>query len=108
MNRVLKAIIIIFLMSFLLPEAWGQLYQYTDKNGNVVFTDNSVPGVTTKEKQLKADGVYWSNRREADYPSYKDSGEINSSLPLENKRNKDYSSVTVDCCYVHGRLVRIL
>lgn len=58
------------MMSAFLPEAWGQIYQYPDKNGNAVFTDN--PPAGAKTKQLKEDGVYRSNRSESDYPAYKE------------------------------------
>jgi len=87
--------LIIFFTTFSLPKAWGQLYQYKDKNGNIVFTDKPPAGETVKEKQLKDDGVYWSNQREADLPPSKDSSTTQSSLPLENKRSRDYSGVTV-------------
>jgi len=86
---------VIIIISFALPEARGQLYQYTDMNGNIIFTDNPPAGVTVKKKRLDDDGVYWSNQREADYSSYKERGESQSSQPLEKKRNRDYSSVTV-------------
>lgn len=42
--------------------AWAQFYQYTDKNGNIVFTDKQPAGTNAKEKQLKDDGIFWSNQ----------------------------------------------
>ncbi len=90
-----------FLFSTILPtldlssEAWGQIYQYTDKNGNVVFSDKPPADADAKEKKLKDDGVYWSNRSEADYPSYKDDKEAPSTSAREEKRTRDYSRVTV-------------
>ncbi len=92
---IIITVIIIIMTAFLLPEARGQLYQYTDKNGNIIFTDKPPDGVPVKEKQLNDDGVYWSNQIETDYSSYKDSGESQSSQPPEKKRNRDYHSVTV-------------
>jgi uncharacterized protein DUF4124 len=76
-------IFMIFLMHALLPEAWGQIYQYTDKNGNMVFSDRPPSGVNAKEKQLTEDGVYWSNRRESDYPSFQESKETPSGPARE-------------------------
>jgi glutaredoxin len=86
-------IALIFTMSAFLPEAWGQIYQYTDKNGNVVFTDT--PSAGAKAKQLKEDGVYRSNRSESDYPAYKDSKEAPSTPIQEDKRTTDYGRVNV-------------
>jgi len=94
-NFILTITVIIFLTSISLPTARGQLYQYKDSNGNIVFTDTPPAGETVKEKQLKNDGVYWSNQGAADYPPSQDSSKTRSSLPLENKRNRDYGSVTV-------------
>jgi glutaredoxin len=89
------SIALIFMVSAFLPEAWGQIYQYTDKNGNVVFSDKPPAGSNAKEKQLKEDGVYWSNKSESDYPAYKDSKDAPSTPTREDKRNRDYGRVTV-------------
>ena len=94
-NFILTIALIIFFTTFSLPKVWGQLYQYKDKNGNIVFTDKPPDGATVKEKRLKEDGVYWSNQREADIPPPEDCSKSHSPPPLENKRNRDYSSVTV-------------
>jgi glutaredoxin len=61
------------------------MYEYTDRNGNVVYSDQPPAGANAKEKKLKDDGVYWSNKSEADY----------SSSIGEEKRSTDYSRVTV-------------
>ena len=91
--KIVAAVII--MTAFLLPDARGQLYQYTDKNGAVIFTDKPPAGTTAKKKQLNDDGVYWSNQSEADYPSYKDSGGTQPFDLPEKKRDKDYHRVTV-------------
>ena len=91
--KIVAAVII--MTAFLLPDARGQLYQYTDKNGTVIFTDKPPAGATAKKKQLNDDGVYWSNKSEADYPAHKDSGGTQSIDPTEKKRDKDYHRVTV-------------
>lgn len=83
------------MVSAFLPEAWGQIYQYTDKNGNLVFSDKPPVGSNAKEKQLKEDGVYWSNKSESDYPAHKDSKDALSTPTREDKRNRDYGRVTV-------------
>ncbi len=88
-------IALIFTVSAFLPEAWGQMYQYTDKDGNVVFSDKPHAGADAKEKQLKEDGVYWSNKSESDYPSHKNGKEAPSTPTREDKRNRDYGRVTV-------------
>jgi glutaredoxin len=85
----------IFLLCALLPEAWGQIYQYTDRNGNVVFSDRPPAGMNAKEKQLKEDGVFWSNRRESDYPSSQESKEAPSGTAREEPRKRNYGRVSV-------------
>ena len=95
MMKFLISIALIFMVSAFLPEAWGQIYQYTDKSGNVVFSDKPPVGANAKEKQLKEDGVYWSNQSEADYPSHKDSKKAPSTSIAEDKRKTDYGRVTV-------------
>ncbi len=87
--RILTMSIIVF--CGLVPDAWGQFYQYTDKNGNVVITDQPPAGANAKEKQFKDDGVFWSNVSEADYSTQKDGGK---TAPVQEERRKDYSRVT--------------
>jgi glutaredoxin len=88
-------IVLIFMVSVIIPEAWGQIYQYTDKNGNVVFSDRPPAGENTKKKQLKEDGVYWSNKSALDYPSDKDGKDVPSTPIREDKGDRDYGRVTV-------------
>jgi glutaredoxin len=91
----LTIISLVFMLSVFLPEAWGQLYQYTDKNGNVIFSDNPPSDASAKIKHLKEDGVYRSDKSSLDYPSYKGTKELPSTQNREEKRPKDYSRVTV-------------
>jgi len=88
------SITLIFILSAFLPEAWGQIYQYTDKNGNIVFSDKPPADSNAKEKRLKKDGVYWSNQGASDYPSDKDSKEAASTPAREDKPKTDYGRVT--------------
>ncbi len=88
-------IALIFMAAAFIPEAWCQIYQYTDKSGNVVFSDKPPVGENTKKKQLKEDGVYWSNKSEADYPAYKSRKDTLSTPTQEDKRDRDYGRVTV-------------
>jgi glutaredoxin len=74
-----------FLLLICFSEASAEMYEYTDRNGNVVYSDQPPAGANAKEKKLKDDGVYWSNKSEADY----------SSSIGEEKRSTDYSRVTV-------------
>jgi hypothetical protein len=38
----------------------AQLYQYTDKSGNTVYTDHPPQNRESKQKRLREDGVYLS------------------------------------------------
>jgi glutaredoxin len=87
--------VLLFMSCALIPESRAQIYQYTDKNGNPVFSDKPPAGEITREKQLKEDGVYWSNKSESDYPAYKESKDTQSSSIREEKRARDYGRVTV-------------
>jgi glutaredoxin len=58
------SILLLFLLFPFLPSAWGEIYQWTDKNGNVVFSDTPPPGKEAKIKQLKEEGVYTAPPRE--------------------------------------------
>lgn len=58
------SISLLFLLFPFLPSAWGEIYQWTDKNGNVVFSDTPPSGKEAKIKQLKEDGVYLAPPRE--------------------------------------------
>jgi len=94
MKRLFLYFSVVCMAAAFLPEAWGQIYQYTDKHGNVVFSDKPPAGSNAKEKQLKEDGIYWSNKSEADYPSYKENKEGSTTPVREEKRSRDYSRVT--------------
>jgi glutaredoxin len=83
--------ILVFLLCGILSDVWAQLYQYTDKHGNVVFTDKPPAGSDAKEKRLKDDGLFWSNMSEADYPSHRDSGKV---PPVREEKRRDYSKET--------------
>jgi glutaredoxin len=92
--KFLLSIFLIFMLSGFLSEAWGQIYQYTDKNGNVIFSDQPPADSRAKEKQLKEDGVYWSNQSESDYPSDKDRKDAPSTPTREDKPARNYGRVT--------------
>ncbi len=61
---VFMPILLLFLLFPFLPSAWGEIYQWTDKNGNVVFSDSPPSGKEAKIKHLKEDGVYTAPPRE--------------------------------------------
>jgi len=57
--------ILLFVLLFpFLPSAWGEIYQWTDKNGNVVFSDTPPPGKEAKIKHLREEGVFTAPPRE--------------------------------------------
>lgn len=75
--------------------AFGQFYQYTDKNGNTVFTDKPPVGSGAREKRLKEDGIYRSNRGDADYPAFENKDSSHTPPRAKEERKRDYSRVTV-------------
>jgi len=93
-KRPLAFAILFFLLSVPATGAWGQIYQYTDPSGNVVFTDKPPADGNAKKKQLREDGISWSNRRESDYPSQRDARRPLAAAKEED-RSRDYSRVTV-------------
>lgn len=96
MAILMKFLALIVFLSVLATQAEGQIYQYTDKKGDVVFTDKPPQGSDAKEKQLKDDGIFWSSPQEEPGPSPGGSSPAASSVPAsEQKRKRSYSDVTV-------------
>lgn len=92
MNRR-TALLLFTGLAFASNSAFAQFYQYTDKSGNVVFTDKPPAGSDVKEKRLKENGIYRSNRGAAtDYPAVE---KKEASPGAKEERNKDYSKVAV-------------
>ena len=74
---------------------WAELYQYTDRNGNIVFTDKPPAGANAREKQLRDDGINWSSQREADHSRSDRVADPGGKMP-EEQRKADYSAVKVE------------
>ncbi len=69
--------------------AHAQMYQYTDKNGNVVFTDRPPDGSGASEVKLKDNRLFKSAPRRYE-PSQ------TTAVPAEEpKRKRDISDVSV-------------
>jgi glutaredoxin len=81
------------LVALLINPAFGQFYEYKDKNGNTVITNSPPSEADYQEKQINEERVYRSNRSEKDYPVYKDASR--SKPQPEEQRKKDYSRVSV-------------
>ena len=89
MNRRRSILSILALMfTFVVPAA-AQMYQYTDKNGNVVFTDQPPAGSNAGEVKLKNDRVFRSAPRR-----YEPSPPTTSASVEERRRKRDYSDVS--------------
>ena len=58
------SISLLFLLFPFLPSAWGEIYQWTDKNGNVVFSDTPPSGKEAKIKAAEGGRVYFAPPRE--------------------------------------------
>jgi glutaredoxin len=94
MKRFVMFIAFTVMVTVFLHDAWGQIYQYTDKKGNLIFSDKPPADSNAKEKRLKEEGVYWSNQSEDDYASNNESKESPSTPARVEKRNRDYGRVT--------------
>ena len=68
--------------------ATAQIYQYTDKNGNVVFTDRPPAESKAGEVKLNDDRVFRSAPRRAG-----SSSPATSTPAEEQRRKRDYSEV---------------
>lgn len=66
------------------------MYQYTDKNGNLVFTDRPPTGSNADEVKLNNDRVFKSAPRR-----YEPSTSTPSAPVEEERRKRDYSDVNV-------------
>ncbi len=77
------------------PALAAQFYEYTDKNGNVVITDSPPLGTDAREKQVREERIFRSNRAEKDYPVYEHKETRGRESRKEQPRKKDYSGVSV-------------
>lgn len=94
--RVLSFIIITVVVLAFSSQASGQMYQYTDKDGNVVFSDRPPPdGAGAKEKQLR-DNIYYSAPRQEADRHMRGRDPLPSAPPgKERKQERGYGNVTV-------------
>jgi glutaredoxin len=89
------AIAISALLATCIPVS-AEIYQYRDKKGNIVFSDNPPQGSNAKEKQLKDDGIFWSSPQEEPEPPPEKDRTVFSPIPAsEKKRKRDYRDATV-------------
>lgn len=68
--------------------ATAQMYQYTDRNGNVVFTDGPSAGSNAGEVKLNNDRVFRSAPRR-----YEPSPPTTTAPVEEQRRKRDYSNM---------------
>jgi hypothetical protein len=74
--------------------ALAQLYQYTDKGGNTVYADHPPQDRLSGQKQLREDGVYWSDQSTVRSPATRVASS-DSARPVEEPKHKNYSRVSV-------------
>ena len=91
--------ILILIMCLLAIDApiFAEIYQYTDKKGNIVYSDSPPQGSDAKKKQLKDDGIFWSSPQDEPEP-YRGGKNAAVSPPVpesEKKRKRDYTDATV-------------
>ncbi len=91
MIRPILITLLLFALCGIAADARGQLYQYTDKNGNIVITDRPTAGSNATEKQLRDDNLNWSNVGEADHSSDREAG---TREPARETKRRDYSDAT--------------
>jgi glutaredoxin len=77
------------------PVLAGQFYEYTDKSGNVNITDSPPLDAGAREKQVKEEGVYRSNRAEKDYTISESRETADGRSGRRGHQKRDYSRVSV-------------
>lgn len=95
MKHLLHMLMLIMGVQAISVPASAEIYQYTDKNGTIVYSDNPPVGSDAKKKQLKDDGIFWSSPQDEPEP-YR--GEKSAASPVpesQKKRTRDYSDATV-------------
>ncbi len=96
MNRpVPVAFIVAAVVLFGAYPAAGQIYQYRDSRGNVVFTDKPPADANAEETKMKSDSVFWAAPRNDPDPEPAPNRPSPAGQSQEPKRQKDYRSVTV-------------
>ncbi len=90
--RLWCSITAVFLM---VSPVWGQMYQYIDKHGNVVFTDRPPAGSDAKEKQLKGDVYYSAPERVKERHSRRNEPSSAGKEKQKPQQELDYSTVDV-------------
>jgi len=93
-NALTRAALLAALLAVLPAMAFAQLYQYTDKNGNTVYTDRPPQNVESKPKNLREDGVYWSSPRQ-DRPAASQSASSEGQKSADEPKKKNYGRVSV-------------
>jgi len=95
-NYSISFVLLCIIMA-LAASAQAQLYQYTDKNGNLIFTDRPPSGSDAKKKLMKDDDVYWSApQREQEQTTRENSSTQSQERAIDKKHAPDYGSVTVE------------
>lgn len=96
MKNLLYILILITGILAISTPVTAEIYQYTDKKGNIVYSDNPPQGSDAKNKQLKDDGIFWSSPQDEPEPHRGGKSAAVSPVPeSEKKRKRDYSDATV-------------
>ncbi len=91
--RIIIAILI--LAGIAITDANAQLYVYTDKKGNTVYTDKPPQNMESKPKNLREDGVYYSSPREASQAASADNAAPGGKRKPAEQSRKNYNRVNV-------------
>jgi glutaredoxin len=96
MKNILHILILIMGILAISAPVSAEIYQYTDKKGNIVYSDNPPQGSDAKKKQLKDDGIFWSSPQDEPEPYRGGKSAAGSPVPeSEKKRKRDYGDATV-------------
>jgi len=75
--------------------AFAQFYQYTDKNGDVVITDNPPSGAEAREKKVSGERIHTSTRPEKYSPAVEKKDDPGRASRGEEPPKKNYNRVNV-------------
>lgn len=84
-QTLFQTVLVLLLVTLAAGLAHGQFYEYVDKNGNTVYTDQPPDGADGRDKPLKGGGVF--RGKEAAYADPAGGDSRAKARPSEDRKN---------------------